>query len=413
MPVAELNAQDRVLVIGSFLRKDHPLIAQRLRQAAKKGAQVSLLQSVADDSLVRIAHSFVAPPSMLPRALAEIVVAATVGAGKSAPSALAGIEPSAAAQVIAASLLSGERKAVLLGNAAEQHPEASRLLALAQVLAEVTGAKLGCLMEAANSVGGYVAGALPSSGGLNAAAMLADPRKAYLVLGAEPEFDCANPVAARAALEKSDFVVVLSPFRYGMPYADVLLPVSPFTETAGTFVSCEGRAQSFNGVVKPFRETRPAWKVLRVLGTLLGLPGFEFESVDDVRARLLPPASEIASKLANGSEMAIVAPAAATHGFERVADVPIHFADPLARRAPSLQQTADSRPPRARMNAITLQQIGVAEGAAIKVRQGRGEAVLTATVDAAIPSGVVRIAAAHPSTCGLEGLSGPITVERA
>ncbi len=142
-------------MVGSFLRKDHPLIAQRLRQAAKKGAQVSLLHSVADDSLIRVAHSFVASPSLLPLALAEIVVAAAQGAGKTAPSALAGIEPTAAAQVIAASLLSGERKAVLLGNGAEQHAEASQLFALAQALAELTGATLGCLTEAANSVGGY------------------------------------------------------------------------------------------------------------------------------------------------------------------------------------------------------------------------------------------------------------------
>ena len=411
LPVADVNALDRVLVIGSFLRKDHPLVAQRLRQAAKKGAEVSLLQSVRDDSLIRVANAFVAVPAMLPLALAEIVVAAAKGAGKAVPPALAGIEPAAAADVIAASLLSGKRKAVLLGNGAEQHPEASQLFALAQALAELTGATLGCLTEAANSVGGYVAGALPKAGGMNALTMLADPRKAYIVLGAEPEFDCAHPVTARAALEKADFVVVMSPFRHGTPYADVLLPVSPFTETAGTFVNCEGRAQAFNGVVKPFGETRPAWKVLRVLGSLLGLSGFDFESIDDVRSQLLPMGPALASQLANGTRVDIVKPAVATHGIERVADVPIYFADPLARRAPSLQQSADGRPPRARMNALTLQRIGVAEGGTVKVRQGRGEAVLTAQIDAAVPSGVVHIAAAHPSTCGLDGLFGAITVE--
>jgi NADH-quinone oxidoreductase subunit G len=302
---------------------------------------------------------------------------------------------------------------VLLGNSAEQHLDASQLLALAQALAELTGAKLGCLMEAANSVGGYVAGALPQSGGLDAQAMLADPRKAYIVLGAEPEFDCANPVAARAALEKAELVVVMSPFRHGTPYADVLLPISPFTETAGTFVSCEGRVQRFNGVVKPYGDARPAWKVLRVLGSMLDLPGFGFESIDDVRAELVPAESELAARLANGTRVVISTPSTGHHGFERVADVPIYFADPLARRARSLQETADARPPRARMNALTLQQIGVTDGAALKVRQGRGEAVLAAMVDGAVPTGVVRIAAAHASTCGLEGLSGPITVERA
>ena len=333
-----------------------------------------------------------------------------MGAGKPVPEALAGIEPTAAAQVIAASLLTGERKAILLGNGAEQHPEASQLMALAQALAEVTGARLGCLTEAANSVGGYVAGALPRAGGRNALSMLADPCKAYLMLDVEPEFDCANPVAARAALGRADFVVVLSPFRHGTQYADVLLPIGPFTETAGTFVSCEGRVQRWNGVVKPFGDARPAWKVLRVLGTILGLPDFGFESIDDVRAGL-PASDAIAARLANGTRVAITKPVAATHGFERVAEIPIHFADPLARRAPSLQQTADARPPRARMNAKTLQQIGAAEGGAVRIRQGRGEAVLTAVVDPAVPAGVVRVAAAHASTCGLEGLSGPITVE--
>ncbi|HYR01129.1 MAG TPA: NADH-quinone oxidoreductase subunit NuoG [Casimicrobiaceae bacterium] len=413
LPVADLGTLDRVLVVGSFLRKDHPLLAQRLRQAAKKGTEISLVQSVADDSLLRVAHSFVAAPSLLPLALAEIVVAAAKATGREPPAALSGVEATATAQVIAASLLSGERKAVLLGNGAEQHAEASQLLALGQALAELTGATLGCLMEAANSVGGYVAGALPRSSGMSARAMLAEPRKAYLVLGAEPEFDCAYPVAARAALESAEFVVVLSPFRHGTPYADVLLPVGPFTETGGTFVNCEGRVQRFNGVVKPRGDARPAWKVLRVLGSLLGLSGFDLESLEDVRRQLLPADDAIRAKLGNGTAVAVTAPAGAGKGFERVADVPIHFADPLARRSPPLQQTADAKPPRARMNAITLQQIGVAEGAPIRVRQGRGEAVLPAAVDAAVPAGVIRIAAAHPSTCGLDGLSGPITVERA
>ena len=415
MPIAALDSLRRVLIVGSFLRKDHPLVAQRLRQAVKKGAQVSVLQSVADDSRVPLAHSFIAAPSLLPRALAEIVVAAAVGAGKPVPAALRGIEPTAAAQVIAASLVGGEQKAVLLGNNAEQHAEASQLLALAQALADIVGATLGCLTEAANGVGGYLARSLPGpegGGGLNARAMFTDARKAYVVLGAEPEFDCANPVAARAALEKAEFVVVMSPFHHGAQYANALLPISPFTETSGTFVNSEGRAQRFNGVVKPLGETRPAWKVLRVLGSMLGAPGFDFDSIEDVRASL-PAAAEIPAKLANGTNIAIATPANAVSGMERVADVPIHFADPLVRRAPSLQQTVDAKPPRARMNALTLAQLGVVEGAQVKIRQGRGEAVLTAVADPAVPAGVVRIAAAHPSTCGLEGLSGAIAVERA
>ncbi len=411
MPIADVERLDRALVVGSFLRKDHPLLAQRLRKAARHGAQVSLLHAVADDSLIRVAHSLVAPPSQWTKLLAEIVVAAATGAGKAVPKALAHVEATAAAQVVAAGLLTGERKAVLLGNGAEQHADASQLRALAQSLCEITGATLGCLTEAAGSVGGYVAGALPQAKGLNARAMLEDPRKAYIVLGAEPEFDCANPVAARAALDQADFVVALSPFRHGMEWADVLLPIAPFTETAGTFVSCEGRIQSFTGVAPPHAETRPAWKVLRVLGSLLGLPGFDYDSIDAVRAALLPSQAELTARLRNDSRVAVAAPAAVAQGLERIADVPIHFTDPLVRRAPSLQRTSDAKPPRARMAAATMQRLGIADGAMVRVRQGRGEAVLAASADATVPANVVRIAAAHPSTCGLEGLSGPILVE--
>jgi len=417
MPIADVGALDRALVVGSFLRKDHPLLAHRLRQAAKKGAQISSLHSVDDDWLMPVAHRAVVAPSQLPAILAQIVVAAAQGAGKDPPAALQGLETAAAAEVIAASLLSGERRAILLGNYAIQHRDASQIVALAQALASITGATLGVCTEAANTVGGYVAGAVPQQGGLNAQAMLGvdgtESRRAYLLLHAEPEFDCANPVAARAALEKADLVVVLSEFRTAMRYADVLLPIAPFTETSGTFVNCEGRAQRFHGVVQPAGQARPGWKVLRVLGTMLGLPGFEFDSAEQIRDAILGPSGTLEGKLSNATSVGLVAPPKPAGGVERVADIPIHFADPLVRRSASLQATADAKPPKARLHQTLLDQLGIAEGAQVKIRQGRGEAVLATQVDPAVPPGVVRIAAAHPSTCGLEGLSGPVTVERA
>jgi NADH-quinone oxidoreductase subunit G len=413
MAVAELNLLDRVLVVGSFLRKDHPLLAQRLRQAAKKGTQVSMLHSIDDDWLLRVAHKAIVPPSQLPVALAGIVVAAARAAGKPVPDALVGIEPSEDAKAIAASLLSGKKTAILLGNYATQHAGASQLHALAQCLAELTGATQGFLTEAANSVGAHLAQAMPQSGGLDAQAMLAGPRRAYLVLHAEPEFDCANAVAARAALEKAELVVVMSPFKHGLAYADVLLPIAPFTETAGTFVSGEGRVQSFHGVVPPLGETRPGWKVLRVLGTTLGLSGFDAESVDDVLASVLPAGVDVAARLDNTTSVALERPTTAAAPLERVADIPIYFADPLVRRSAPLQETADAKAPRARMHRSLYDMLKLADGAQVKITQGRGQAVLSAVVDPAVPPGVVRVAAAHASTCGLEGLSGPVNVERA
>jgi NADH-quinone oxidoreductase subunit G len=302
---------------------------------------------------------------------------------------------------------------VLLGNAAVQHPDAAQLRALAQALAEITGATLGTLVESANAIGAALAGAEPRDGGLDASAMLAEPRKAYVVLHAEPEFDCAQPVAARAALAKADLVVVMSPFAHGASYADVLLPIAPFTETAGTFVNCEGRLQSFNGVVRPLGETRPGWKVLRVLGTMLGVPGFDYESIEDVRRDVLPDEDRTRDALSNATTLALAAPSLQPAPLERIADVPVYFADPLVRRAASLQMTADAKPPRARVHRTLLEKLGIADGAQVRIRQGRGEAVVAAVADAAVPPGVVRLAAAHSSTCGLDGLSGPISVERA
>jgi len=420
MPIAEIGHLDHALVIGSFLRKDHPLLAHRLRDAAKKGAQITTLHSTDDDWLMPVAHRAIVPPSLMPMMLAEIVVAAAQGAGKPTPEALAGIEPTAGAEVIAASLLSGERRTVFLGNYAIQHPDAAQIAALAGALCTLTGAALGVLTEAANTVGGYVAGALPQAGGLDAQAMQGvgggEACRAWLLLHAEPEFDCAYPATARQALQRADFVAVLSPFRHGLAYADVVLPVAPFTETSGTFVNCEGRVQTFRGVAAPHGATRPAWKVLRVIGSLLGIEGFDaIESSEAVRDALLPGIANggVVGGLSNASRVELVKPVAVAAPVERVADVPIHFADPLVRRAPSLQQTADARAPKARVHPTLLGTLGIEEGAQIRLRQGGGEAVLATQADRGVPHGVIRVAAAHPSTCGLDGLSGTVTVEPA
>jgi len=414
LPVAELNTLDRVLVIGSFLRKDHPLVAQRLRQAAKKGTHISMLHSVDDDWLIKVAHKAIVPPSQLPAALAAIVVAAARMAEKPVPAPLAGIEVSDEAKAIAGSLLSGKKTAVLLGNYATQHADASQLHALAAALTELTGGTLGFLTEAANTVGAHLARAFPQADGKNAHEMVARPGRAYLVVHAEPELDCANALAARAALEQAELVVVMSPFKHGLDYADVLLPISPFTETAGSFVNCEGRVQSFHGVVKPLAETRPGWKVLRVLGSMLNLPDFTFDTIEDVRKAMVPTQADVMTRVDNACRVAMVAPdETKPNGIERVADVPIYFADPLVRRSAPLQATADASAPTARMHGSLFDELRLSAGAQVKVGQGGGAAVLTARVDAAVPPGVVRIAAGHAATCDLEGMSGAVTIERA
>ncbi|MDA8109642.1 MAG: NADH-quinone oxidoreductase subunit NuoG, partial [Betaproteobacteria bacterium] len=395
MPIAELGTLDRVLVVGSFLRKDHPLVAHRLRQAAKKGTQVSLLHAAADDPLMAVANRLVVAPGDMVSALASIKEGAPGAAG-----------------AIWASLKSGQKAAVLLGNFAQQHPEAAQLHAHAQALADALGARLGFLGEAANSVGGYLAGCLPGEGGLDARAMLEQPRRGYLLLNAEPELDCADPQRALAALRGAELVVALAMFEdQASEYAHVLLPIAPFTETPGTFVSTEGRVQSFSAAVLPHGEARPAWKVLRVLGSLLGVPGFDYESAEQVRAECLG-GRDVAALLSNRTAAQPRAPFPVAGGLQRIADVPIYFADPLVRRAPSLQRTHDAQLPRAWMNAQLLERLGLASGQPVRVRQGEGEARLAAALDEALPDDCVRIAAAHPSAAGLGAMFGTLQVEK-
>ena len=409
MSITEFGALNRAFVIGSFLRKDHPLLATRLRTAVKGGAKLSILHAADDDLLMNVANKMIVAPSEWLSALSQVVVAVAKAKEIAAPAGFEGVQANDAATAIAASLLSGENKGVFLGNAATQHPQAAALHAAAQWIAEQTGAKLGYLTEAANTVGAYIVNANAGK-----AAAFTEPKQAYLLLNAEPELDAYNPQAAVAALKKAEMVVVMSAYKHGMDYADVLLPISPFSETSGTFVNCEGRAQSFNGTVKPLLETRPAWKVLRVLGNVLGLQGFEYETSEAIRDEVLGAGvTDVSAKLNNVSKVALTAATAVSTGTERVADVPIYFADAVVRRAESLQKMADAAAPKAHLSSALAQQLGVAAGDKVKVTQGSGSAILVAAVDAKLPANAVRVAAAHASTAALGGMFGSITVEKA
>ncbi len=347
---AALSLLQRVLVVGSNLRKDHPLFAQRIRQAVRKGGGVvSALTSPALMSntgawAMPVAHAVRIDPAQWVEALAEIACAISQTTG--APPPLARAEaPGTMAHAVAASLLGGERKAVLLGNAAAHHAQASTLLALANWIGAQTGASVGFLTEAANTVGAQWVGAVPGSEGLDAGRMLAGGLKAALLLNTEPVFDSAAGVAAATALSGAQMVVTLSPFKANLEFSDVLLPIAPFTETPGTFVSAEGRVQSFHAVAKPLGETRPAWKVLRVLANMLGLHGFGFESANEVLAGVwgsvdAQGAAVPAEKLSNATQVIPVASAGA-HPPPAVAT--IYQLDSIVRRATSLQLTADAR----------------------------------------------------------------------
>jgi NADH-quinone oxidoreductase subunit G len=421
MKIADLNTLDRALVIGSVLRAEHPLIAHRLRQATKKGLELSILNPIDDDLLMPVAYKAIVSPAAMVTTLAQLVKAAAASRNAPIPDSVRGIVDAApeneVAQNLAKAFVEGNASAILLGNLAQQHPQAATLHALAQALAEVTGARMGVLAEAANSVGGYLAGAVPfgTPAGKNVAQMIAEPLKAYLLLGLEADLDTHDPARTLAALKQAELVVAMTPFEHpaALEYAHVMLPIGPFTETAGTFVNMEGTVQSFNGVVQPLAETRPAWKVLRVLGNLLGMNGFEYESAADVRREALGE-QDIAGRLSNRSTFE--APAGATkaagEGLQRIGEVPIYSTDPLVRRSPPLQKTRHGEPPVAWMSAAVYRRLGLMPGDFLRVRQASGEAVVPVGVDERLPDGCIRLAAGRRETAALGAMFGPMTAER-
>ncbi|MEQ1589243.1 MAG: NADH-quinone oxidoreductase subunit NuoG [Gallionella sp.] len=417
MPVADINSCDRFLIVGSFLRKDHPLLAQRVRHAVKKGAQANIVHSADDELLMNVANKSIVAPGEIANVLAQVLQALATEQHASLPveiqQVVAGVAVSDKAKAIAHSLASGERGAVLLGNFAQQHPQANQIALLAEQIANLCGAKFGYLGEAANSVGGYLADAVPSGNGMNAAQMLALPRKAYLLLNVEPELDMHNPQQAMAAMRTADMVVALSAFKHqATDYADVMLPIAPFTETSGTFVSTEGRVQSFKGAVKPLGDARPAWKVLRVLGNLMDVSGFDYDSSEAVRDEVLS-GFNVAEKLNNHVANVGLNLASSGDGLQRVSDVPIYSTDAVVRRAAALQTTHDAAMPKVMMHSSVLQKIGAQSGDTIKVSQGNGAVNLVARADDTLPSNAVRVAAGHAVTAVLGAMFGEITVERA
>ena len=336
--IASLSQLQSVLVVGSNLRKDHPLFAQRIRQAARLGCAVTAITSRAflraDDAwAMPLKAAQLAEAGDWAQALADVAAAVAAEKGVAAP--VTG-QVTDVAKALASSLLAGERKAILLGNAAAHHGQASVLLALCQWLGEQTGASVGFLTEAANTVGAQVVKAMPGSGGLNAAQMLAGGVGALLLLACEPGADSA-PFERQGC----GMVVTLSPFKANLDISDVLLPIAPFTETSGTFINAEGRVQSFHAVVRPLGDTRPGWKVLRVLADLLQVAQPPYETSQDVLAQALGgavpeqlPAAQLSNRTAAAIQIRAGAVAAPTVG--------IYQLDGIVRRAPSLQQTADA-----------------------------------------------------------------------
>jgi NADH-quinone oxidoreductase subunit G len=352
MPLAEVDALDALLVIGSNLREELPILAHRVRKASRRGAQISFLNPEAFEYRFALKQQLVAAPAAMSAALAGLVVAALEGASADASVAglLQGVNPTAEQSAVAQSLKQGSRRAIWLGALALRHAAYADLRALARELARAIGATVGELTEGANAAGAYLAGALPhrSAGanarahvGLNAREMLEQPRSAALLLNLEPWADGLQP-RALATLKASGFVIAISAFDSPQlrEVAQVLLPAGTFAETSGTYVNLEGRWQSFSGAATPLGQSRPAWKILRVLGNLLDLKGFDFDSSEQVRDEL-----KALVERAGGAAFASSYRAAASAPAEALINVPMYQIDPVLRRASSLQRTRAGQAP--------------------------------------------------------------------
>jgi NADH-quinone oxidoreductase subunit G len=407
MSVEELAQQHQVLVVGSSLRKDHPLIAVRLRNATKTGTQVYRIDAGGDNWLMPNAGQISSAPSLWLENLAEIC--AVIAKSKGIESPVVPKNISNQAQAIAQGLLKGEKKAILVGNTALAHPQFNQLHALVTWISNQINGTLGFLGDGANFVGAQIIGA--TSQGVND--ILGKNNKAYILLNLEPSLDLPNPLLARQALQGAQTVIALSAYCSEdlLELADVILPITPYTEGAGSYVNIAGTVQSILPSVKPYGDSRPAWKVLRVLGGLLDLDGFNFNTVEEVRLSALP--DHLTSHLNNQGSAHIREITLVASGLERLADVPIHFTDAIVRRSSALQLTRDSKKAIcAGLPSKLFRELNLKEGDAVKVTQGDVSTVMPAMLQENLADGVVRLSAATSSSAKLGSMFGNVSVER-
>ncbi|HET7649867.1 MAG TPA: NADH-quinone oxidoreductase subunit NuoG [Gammaproteobacteria bacterium] len=421
----EIEQAAATLVIGSNVRKEVPLLAHRLRKAALKGSAVMFVNPRRYQLLFPVATYLNVASAEMVANLAAILKAS----GKAAPAHLktlvAAQKPVPEHEQIASKLAAdGRGKTILLGALALAHPAYADIRALAAALAEATGAKLGYISHGANSAGAALAGALPhrlpagsksDSAGLNAREMLAAPRKAYLLMGLEPELDCWDGAGALKALKAAQGVVAITPFVTDTlrEYATVMLPACAFGETSGTFVNAEGRWQSFTGMAKPRGEARPAWKILRVLGNLSGLEGFDYVSSEQVRDELHALVEKLQpdNSYRGTREVSVTG---SSKGLRRIAEMPIHAVDALVRRAQPLQDTRDSRDARqVALSPEDAKRLGVADANRVAVKYNGTRVILPVKVDDGVHGGEIWLAAGIPATAGFAPSHAEIELEKA
>lgn len=401
--IADLEKMNSILLVGSWVRKDQPIASHRIRKAAMSGAEVMLLNPLDYDYNFPISTSIVTAPDNMPLQMAGIAKALAENnqeLNDKEAALIQDISPTEAQRSIATSLSSAENGVILLGNQAHYQYEYSSLRALAALIAKLANISLGFLTEGANTAGACVAGCLPhrttagvgvDSAGKHALDMIQDKMAAYILYSVEPEFDCAMPGLATEAMNDADFVISLGSFvnENIKATADVILPISLNAETSGTFINAEGSWQSFMAATTPPGDTKPGWKVLRVLGNLFDLNGFDYVTSDEVLSEVQSMAA--VSPATSAAYSADSLPGKTQGVLQRVGYLPIYAVDAQLRHSQPLQETADVMQAAAYINSNTASSIGVTENDMVKVNQENGTARLQAVIDEGVPGNSVFI----------------------
>ncbi len=424
--IEELEHVNAALVIGANPRKEQPIIGHRLRKAAQAGASMMFINPVDYEYTFKTAHKSIVTPSHMVKSLAGVAAALLQTKKARAPESLQAVVeqtlPDANEQAMADVLIEAGNAIVLLGIGASMHPAWSTLRALGVLVADLSGAKLGFLADGANAAGACLAGVLPhrtrggaarEEAGLDAARMIGQPLKNYLLMGIEPEFDCANGAQALAAMQQAEFVVALTPYITDRmrEYADVLLPINCFSETSGTYVNCEGRWQSFSAASRAPAGSRPGWKILRVLGNLLELPGFAETSSEQVRDDLGQQLGDVSVDNSQcGDHVGSVSSDAV---IQRIAYLPMYAVDNIVRRARALQNTPDGNVSAICLNPADAHTAALRHGDRAAVSQDSNTVELDVIVTDAVAPGAALLSMAIEETLSLGDANGSLQIKKA
>lgn len=419
MAIQDLSTLDAAFIVASNVRKEQPIAAHRLRMASLDGCVIDVLNPADYDFRFDVEQQIIAASQAMLNELAGVAKACLTAKSADIPSYLADISVTAEQKAIADHLIKAEKGALILGEIANASADFSQLRSLAALIAQTADVSLSYLPKAANTVGAWLAGVVPhrqvagmtcDEAGLDAQAMLAKPREAYVLLNTEIERDAADAKQAIAAMQAAKFVVSLSSYANddSQSYADVLLPIGTFTETSGTFVNAEGRWQSFKGVTSLVGEARPGWKVLRVLGNLLNVPGFEQVSSEQVRDELKRSLLNVA-EFSNDYVLPESLDLASSAEISRVSTQPMYAIDAIVRRAASLQQTSDALAAGVYMSSSQIDALGLSGKSEVSLRQGEDAITLPLFADdsladgcAWVPGGVDGVSQLGSAASGIE-----------